>query len=355
VRVIVAGGGTGGHLFPGIAVATELREHHAAEIRFLGSEHGIEKRAVPHAGFEVDLFPVRGLRGKNPADMMRGVRDLLRSLRAAGRALRAFRPDLAIGVGGYSAFPGILAAAWQRVPIVLLEQNASVGLTNRLLARFAKSVCTSFETTRDALGARAVFTGNPIRFRAPDAPVPHPVEAPLQLLVFGGSAGARRLNEIVPQALALACERIVVCHQAGGSDSEEVRAAYAAAGIEAEVTPFIDDMAEAYARADLVVCRAGASTIAELTALGKPAILVPYPWATGDHQTDNARPLDRAGAAWLIADGALAADDLADRLDALAADRRALSAAGAAAKRLGRPDALDRVVEVCLAAARGAV
>lgn len=352
---MVAGGGTGGHLFPGIAVATVLRDHHGAEVRFLGSEHGIEKRAVPRAGFEVDLLPVRGLRGKTLADTLRGLRDLLRSLRGAGRALRVFRPDLAIGVGGYAAFPGILAAIWRRVPIVLLEQNASVGLTNRLLARFAKNVCTSFATTGDQLGKRAVFTGNPIRFRAPAAALPAAAGAPLHLLVFGGSAGARRLNDVLPQAVAAAREPIIVCHQAGGSDTEKVRAAYAAAHIEAEVTPFIDDMAAAYARADLVVCRAGASTIAELTALGKPAILVPYPWATGDHQTGNAKPLDAAGAGWLIADDALAADDLAARFDALAVDAAALRAAGAAARTLGRPDAGERVVEVCLAAAQGAV
>jgi UDP-N-acetylglucosamine--N-acetylmuramyl-(pentapeptide) pyrophosphoryl-undecaprenol N-acetylglucosamine transferase len=352
---MVAGGGTGGHLFPGIAVAVALRDHHDAEVRFLGSEHGIEKRAVPHAGFAVDLLPVRGLRGKTPADTMRGIRDLLRSLRGAGCALRAFRPDLAIGVGGYAAFPGILAAAWCRVPIVLLEQNASVGLTNRLLARFAERVCTSFASTCDALGRRAIFTGNPIRFRAPAARPQAAEGAPLQLLVFGGSAGARRLNEVVPQAVASARARIVVRHQAGGSDTEKVRAAYASAGVEAEVAPFIEDMAAAYDRAELVVCRAGASTIAELTVLGKPSILVPYPWATGDHQTGNAKPLDAAGAAWLIADDALAADDLAARLDALAADRTALGAAGMAAEKLGRPDALERVVEVCLAAARGTV
>lgn len=358
MRVIVAGGGTGGHLFPGIAVARALRDQHGAEILFLGSEHGIEKRAVPAAGFAVELSPVRGLRGKSPAALVRGLRDLVRGLLAARRAVARFAPDLAIGVGGYAAFPAVLAAALRRTPIVLLEQNAEPGLTNRLLARFATSICASFEGTRAALGPRTVVTGNPIRF-APQTRSATAAEAatsegsstaPLRLLVFGGSAGARRLNQVLPAAIAHAAAPISVLHQSGAAEEEATRARYAAAAVPADVKAFIDDMQAAYADADLVICRAGASTIAELTVLGKPAIYVPYPFATGDHQTSNARPLADAEAGWLIADSALEPEGLAELLDALALDRERLRRAGIEARKFGRPDALRDVVAVCLAA-----
>lgn len=358
MRVIVAGGGTGGHLFPGIAVARALRDDHGAEVLFLGSEHGIEKRAVPAAGFRVELSAVRGLRGKSPANLARGLRDLFGSVRQARAVIADFSPDLAIGVGGYAAFPAILAAALRRVPIVLLEQNAVPGLTNRILARAATTICASFEETREVLGPRTIVTGNPIRF----APGAHggsgasgPSSASLRLLVFGGSAGARRLNEVVPAAVGRVSAALRVRHQSGAAEEETTRARYQATGAEAEVTAFIDDMQAAYAEADLVICRAGASTIAELTVLGKPAIYVPYPHAAGDHQTTNARPLADAGAGWLIADDALEASALAELLDRLAGDPAALTQAGATALGFGRPDALQDVVAACLAARAGGV
>ena len=355
MRVIVAGGGTGGHLFPGIAVADALREKEGAEVRFIGSIHGIERRLVPQNGYPVDLLPVRGFRGKSLWDSFAAIRDLGVSLRRAGGLVASFAPDLAIGVGGYAAFPAIVAAWRQGVPIVLLEQNAAVGLTNRMLSRFAYRVCVSFAETAETLGVRATFTGNPIRFTAPEAPCHPRTDAEFRILVFGGSAGARKLNQVVPEAVGKMTTAVRVRHQAGTSEVDAVCAAYRAHGVAADVETFIEDMEEAYAWADLVICRAGASTIAELTVLGRPAILVPYPFATGDHQTENARPLDAAGAAWLIPDGRLEVEDLKERLEALQASPERLVAASLASRKLGRPGALKAVVEVCMAARAGGV
>ena len=355
MRVIVAGGGTGGHLFPGIAVADALRDTQGAEVRFIGSAHGIERERVPQNGYSVDLLPVRGLRGKSLGDSLAAVRDVGTSLWRAGSLVSRFAPDLAIGVGGYAAFPAIVAAWRHRVPIVLLEQNAAMGLTNRLLSRLAVRVCVSFAETASALGSRAVLTGNPIRFSAPTTDRPMPGDRPLRLLVFGGSAGARKLNQVVPDAVAGLPQSIEVRHQAGGRETETVREAYRALGVVAEVEPFIEDMGAAYAWADLVLCRAGASTIAELTVLGCPAILVPYPYATGDHQTENARPLAAAGAAWMVPDRELTPVVLRERLENLQESPEVLLAAGREARKLGRPAALEAVVEVCMAASAGAV
>lgn len=355
MRVIVAGGGTGGHLFPGIAVADALRKDHGAEVRFVGSMHGIERDLVPQNGYPVDLLPVRGLRGKSLAASLAALRDAVVSLAKARAILADFDPDLAIGVGGYAAFPAIFAAWRHGVPIVLLEQNAAMGLTNRLLQRLAVRVCVSFAETAEALGPRAVLTGNPIRFTRPDREREAPVGRRLRLLVFGGSAGARKLNQIVPAALALMRQPIEVRHQTGRSEEQAVREAYSAQGVEARVEPFIDDMGAAYSWADLVLCRAGASTIAELTVLGCPAILVPYPYATGDHQTENARPLAAAGAAWLVPDSSLSPEGLRENLEILQESPEKLEIAGRAARGLGRPEALRAVTDVCVAASAGAV
>jgi len=355
VRVIVAGGGTGGHLFPGIAVADALRETQGAEVRFMGSERGIERKLVPQNGYPVDLLPVRGFRGKSLTDSFAAVRDLAVSLWRARQLVAAFAPDLAIGVGGYAAFPAIAAAWRQGVPIVLLEQNAAVGLTNRILSRLAQRICVSFAETAEALGPRAIFTGNPIRFSSPGSSAPAREEGAFRLLVFGGSAGARKLNQVVPEAVGGMTLPVQVRHQAGASEAEAVRAAYRACDVDAEVETFIEDMGAAYDWADLVICRAGASTIAELTVLGCPAILVPYPYATGDHQTENARPLDAAGAGWLVPDAQLQADSLRAQIESLQASPDRLASAAQASRQLGRPGALEAVVEVCVAASTAGV
>lgn len=367
-RVLIAGGGTGGHLFPGIAVAQELRRR-GADVRFVGSTYGIERTAVPRAGFEVELLPIRGLRREGIAGMARALWRIPLSVVAALRSIGRFRPQLVIGVGGYASFPAVLAAFLRRVPVVLLEQNATPGAATRVLAPLARRVCVSFPQTQAALGARAVVTGNPVRGGAAAAegvdataePVPEAREqgrataarAP-RILVFGGSAGAHRLNEVVPAALARLDPAPEVVHQTGAAERDTVAAAYAALGLPAEVHAFIDDMVAAYRRADLVICRSGATTIAELTALGVAAILVPFPFAAGDHQRLNGQALVDAGAAWMILDRELTPERLAAVVQEALADPERLAETRRRARALGHPDATERVVAECLDAVREA-
>ncbi|HEY8514219.1 MAG TPA: undecaprenyldiphospho-muramoylpentapeptide beta-N-acetylglucosaminyltransferase [Candidatus Binatia bacterium] len=367
LRVLIAGGGTGGHLFPGIAVAQELVRRTGAEVRFVGSTHGIERTAVPRAGFEVELLQIRGLRREGLAGVARALWQIPASCVAALRLLRRFRPHLVIGVGGYASFPAVVAAWLTRVPIVLLEQNASPGAATRALTPLARRVCVSFPQTKEALGARAVLTGNPVRsvaapsgtaadVTAPDgaagegATRERPVLGdPPRILVFGGSAGARRLNEVVPEALARIGRPLAITHQTGAADRDKVAEAYRRLGLDADVHAFIDDMIAQYRRADLVICRAGATTIAELTALGVAAILVPFPFAAGDHQRLNGQALVDAQAAWMILDRELTPERLAETVRAALADPEALGAMRARARALGHPDATSRVVDECLA------
>ena len=368
MRVLIAGGGTGGHLFPGIAVAQELEQRLGAEVSFVGSSYGIESRAVPRAGFPVDLLPIRGLLGEGAAGMLRAFWRLPLSTVSAWRILARRRPELVIGVGGYASFPAVVAALVRRIPVVLLEQNAKPGLTTRLLARFAHCVCVSMPQAREALrGAHVVVTGNPIRGFG--ASVTHGEEGTadgavaltaarrdlgtsspgFRLLVFGGSAGAHRLNQIVPEAARRVGRKLAIVHQTGAADRAAVENAYRVAGLDAEVHEFIHDMPREYARADLVVCRAGATTLAELTALGVPAILVPYPFAAADHQRWNAAALVDAGAAWMILDRDLDPEELGALIRRAIDDPAKLAALREHARLLGRPDAAARVVAECLA------
>jgi len=351
VRVLIAGGGTGGHLFPGIAVAQELRRRAGAAVSFVGSDYGIERTAVPAAGFEVDLLPVRGLRGRGPAEVARGLGRVLSSLAGARRVLRERRPDLVIGVGGYASFPAVAAAVLARIPVVLLEQNAEPGLATKVLAPFASRVCVTFPSTARGLGARAVVTGNPVRdFAAAPADGSRAGSAAgrFRVLVFGGSGGAHRLNSVVPEALARVGRPLSVEHQTGRTDRDAVLETYRRLGLEATVRDFIDDMAGAYARADLVVCRAGATTIAELTALGKAAILVPFPFAAGDHQRLNGQSLVDEGAAWMVLDRDLDPEGLAALVRHAIDDPAAIDETRRRARALGHPDAAARVVDECL-------
>lgn len=356
MRVLIAGGGTGGHLFPGIAVAEELVRRTGAEVRFVGSEHGIERTAVPRAGFVVELLPVRGLRREGVAGLARAAWQIPWSFVAALRLVRRFRPDLAIGVGGYASFPAVLAAFACRVPIVLLEQNAAPGAATRALAPLARRVCVSFARTRELLGGRAELTGNPVRtIAAPGGEAPRrDGRGRVRVLVFGGSAGAHRLNEIVPQALARVPGPLDVVHQTGAAERDAVAETYRRHGLEAAVHAFIDDMISEYRRADLVICRAGATTIAELTAMGVAAILVPFPFAAGDHQRLNGQALVEAGAAEMILDRDLDPERLASAVRALVADPVRLAAMRERARSLGHPDATARVADVCLALVAGA-
>jgi UDP-N-acetylglucosamine--N-acetylmuramyl-(pentapeptide) pyrophosphoryl-undecaprenol N-acetylglucosamine transferase len=337
-------------------VAEELVRTRRAEVRFVGSSYGIEARAVPRAGFPLDLLPVRGVRREGIHGIARALWQVPFGVASAWRILRRFRPHLAVGIGGYASFPAVTAAIASRVPVVLLEQNASPGLVTRLLAPFAKKICVSFAETERELGGRAVMTGNPVRARlaarAADEPVSGAMQGStggrLRILVFGGSAGAHRLNAVVPSAISRLGRPVEVVHQTGERDREEVTEAYRSRGIAASVQPFIDDMAAEYQRADLAICRAGATTIAELTAFGVPAILVPYPFAAGDHQRRNAAALVDAGAAWMMLDADLGEERLADLIRTAADDPVALDEMRARARSLGHPDAAARVVAECL-------
>lgn len=349
--MLIAGGGTGGHLFPGIAVGESLVRRGGAEVRFVGSHHGIERTAVPRAGFEVDLLPVRGVLGEGVRGLLRAAWMVPRSLAAAWFLLGRFRPDLVVGVGGYAAFPALAAAVLRRTPIVLLEQNARAGLVTRSFARFARTICVSFPETRDELGPRAVLTGNPIRWNVSDQPVPPRADGALDVLVFGGSAGAHRLNEVVPEAIAHLGGGVRVRHQTGAADHDEVSRRYRELGVDAEVVPFIDDMQAAYLGCDVAVCRSGATTLAELTALGVAAVLVPYPFAAADHQRTNAQALVDGGAAWMILDDELDAAGLAALLEEARSDAAGLESRRDRARGMGRPEALDQVTRICAEAA----
>jgi UDP-N-acetylglucosamine--N-acetylmuramyl-(pentapeptide) pyrophosphoryl-undecaprenol N-acetylglucosamine transferase len=352
--IMVAGGGTGGHLFPGIAVAEELRRRHpGARIVFVGTARGIEVRAVPRYGFALELLPVRALRGGGLWGLVRGLGQLPWSIVRAFALVRRLRPDIAIGVGGYAAGPAMLAARLAGVRCIILEQNAVAGVTNRMLGRLAHRVVAALPS-RSFAPSKVRVLGNPVRtdlLPVREAPyVPPAGERPLRLLVVGGSQGARALNATMLQLVPLLQQapfKLAIVHQTGSADAQRLAAAYAAAGLaDAVATPFIDRMADAYARADLVLCRAGASTLAELTVCGRPSILVPYPHAADDHQTANAQVLVDSQAATLLPESELTAETLLARLAAFAADPAALAQAAAQARALGRPEATDAIAQL---------
>ncbi|MEI7035806.1 undecaprenyldiphospho-muramoylpentapeptide beta-N-acetylglucosaminyltransferase [Fulvimonas yonginensis] len=342
-------GGTGGHIFPGLAVAEVLRAQ-GVPVAWLGAAGGMETRVVPAHGIELHTVAVGGLRGKGLKTRLLAPLMLARALFASLRVLRRVRPRSVLSMGGYVAGPGGVAARLTGTPLLVHEQNRVAGYTNRKLAGFARRVLAGFA---DALPG-GEWVGNPVR--ASIATLPPPAErfatraGRPQLLVLGGSLGARALNLALPQALALipAGQRPIVRHQCGSRGLDEARAAYAQAGVEADVVPFIEDMAAAYGWADLAVCRAGALTIAELTAAGLGAVLVPFPHAVDDHQTGNAQVLVDAGAAELIQERDLDVQTLAQRLAALLADRRQLTAMAEAARTQAKPHAAATIARACL-------
>lgn len=354
MRVILAGGGTGGHLFPGLAVAREFQRRDAmTPILFIGTAQGIEARALPREGFKLALLPVKGLKGRGARGLLDALYGVPASLWHCLKIIREFRPDIVIGLGGYASGPMLLAAALRRIPRTVMEQNLRPGLTNKLLARFVDRVFTSYaDSVNFFAGARVLETGNPVRWRS--LPAVRQGEK-FTLFVFGGSAGARRINFTVVDALKRMTDltpSLKVIHQTGHADYAAIKEAYAAFPCEAEVMPFIDQMDEAYARADLIVCRAGATTIAELTAFGKAAILVPYPYAIYDHQRGNAQALAARGAAEMILDQELSAEKLAARLRFYLAAPERLVTMAHAARAMGRPEAAERIVNECYTLAR---
>jgi UDP-N-acetylglucosamine--N-acetylmuramyl-(pentapeptide) pyrophosphoryl-undecaprenol N-acetylglucosamine transferase len=349
-RVVIAGGGTGGHLYPGLALADALAAR-GLTVVFVGTAGGIEARVVPAAGYGLRLLPGRQLRGGGLRRALAGLADLGRGVAGALRSLAELRPGLVVGVGGYASVAVVLAAALRRLPTLLLEQNVVPGAANWLLGRLAHRVCVGFAEAAAAFPrGRALYTGNPLRAGIVEAGG-RAAQARSGLLVFGGSAGAHRLNIATLEALRVLGPRAHawdVTHQTGTADLDAVRAGYVALGIPARVEPFITDMGAAYAACDLVVARAGAMTCSELAAVGRPAILVPYPFAADDHQRRNAEVLVRAGAAVMILDRDLDGERLAAALVALADAPERRAAMADRARALGRPDAAWRVAEECV-------
>ncbi|MFQ5852090.1 MAG: undecaprenyldiphospho-muramoylpentapeptide beta-N-acetylglucosaminyltransferase [Candidatus Binatia bacterium] len=354
MRLVMAGGGTGGHLFPGLAVAREFQRRDAGtEILFVGSEWGIERRVVPQEGFSLKVLPIRGIKGRGIRGLTEALYSvplsLFRSLGIIGR----FQPECIIGLGGYASAPFLLAGTMKRIRCAIMEQNLRPGLTNRFLGWMVDRIFTTYEeSTAFFRRSKVIETGTPVRWQG--LPKVNGRDK-FTLFVFGGSAGAHRINVCVLDAL----ERLVdlasglcVVHQTGEADLASVQHTYSSLPFESEVLPFIEQMDLAYARADLIVCRAGASTVAEITIFGKAAILIPYPYAAYDHQRWNAQALRASGAAEMILDQELSGERLAELIRALYLDRRRLEAMGKAAGKLGRPEAAKRIVDECYALLR---
>jgi len=355
---MVMAGGTGGHVFPALATARVL-ERRGYRIVWLGTRRGIEARLVPAAGIQVEWLSVSGLRGKGIGALLIAPFRLLVALVQALRAVRRHRPDVVLGAGGFASGPGGVAAWLLRRPLVVHEQNAVAGLTNRVLARLADRVLEGFPGSFGR-GVRAEHVGNPVRPEIAAVAPPErrfaSREGKARLLVFGGSQGAARLNAVVPAAIAElpAALRPEVLHQTGRNGHDDTVAAYQSRGIEADVRPFIDDMAGAYGWADLAVCRSGALTVAELEAAGVPAVLVPFPAAVDDHQTRNAEHVVRGGAAVLLPESQLTPLSLAEALrELLEAGRPRLTQMATAARGMAITDADERLADACVAAAGG--
>jgi UDP-N-acetylglucosamine--N-acetylmuramyl-(pentapeptide) pyrophosphoryl-undecaprenol N-acetylglucosamine transferase len=352
VSILIMAGGTGGHVFPALAVARQLADE-GARVVWLGTPGSFESRLIPDTGIPFYEVPVRGLRGKGWLGWLAAPFALLRALLLALRALRVLSPDLVLGMGGYATGPGGVAARLLGKPLVIHEQNAVPGLTNRLLARIATRVLEAFPGSFPA-SRRARHTGNPVREEVARLAAPEQRLAgrsgALRVLVLGGSQGARVLNEVVPRAIAGLADPAIVAvrHQAGETHLQDTRRRYQDAGIDAEPVAFIEDVAGAYGWADLVVCRAGALTVSELAVAGVASVLVPYPFAVDDHQTRNGRHLADADAALLIDQSELDAPRLASLLAEFHGARERLMAMAMAARRLGVPTATRQVCDCCL-------
>jgi UDP-N-acetylglucosamine--N-acetylmuramyl-(pentapeptide) pyrophosphoryl-undecaprenol N-acetylglucosamine transferase len=354
MKWIIAGGGTGGHLFPGIALAEEVMTRHPEnEVLFVGTQAGLEVTIVPREGYRLELIDVAGIKGKGLKSRLSGLAKLPRALLQARALLKREKPQIVIGVGGYASGPLVLMAALMGIPTAVQEQNALPGFTNKVLGRLVRAVFVAFKEARPFFPARKThLIGNPIRralldnFLKPKIP-----STRFTLLVTGGSQGAHNLNLRVVEAITALgplAKELQIVHQTGVKDRDEVAARYRALGLEAEVLDFIREMPMAYARADLIVCRAGAATLSEITVARKASILVPFPWAADNHQEVNARSLVDAGAALMFRESELDATKLADAIRLLHGDAAQRLRMERAAGLLGRPEAAREIADVCV-------
>ncbi len=352
MRALIAAAGTGGHIYPGIAVAKEiLRRDPQSEVRFVGTARGLETKLVPKAGFELSLIESAGLKSVGPIARLRGVVMLPRSFLAAKRIIRDFRPDIVIGAGGYVSGPVVLTASIVNVPTLVMESNALPGWTNRTLARFVDKAAVSFEKSLSFFRGKGVVTGNPVRREFFEIPRKERKEGSFSVLVFGGSQGAHAINEAMVAALPQlqsARSSLRITHQTGETDFELVSAAYVDAGWseQADVRRYIDDIVVSFGDADLVICRAGATTTSELIAAGKAAIMIPFPLAADDHQRRNAEALEAEGAARMILQQDLSGGRLAQEIERLIETPAEIEKMEEASRKMARGDAAAAAVDL---------
>ena len=353
MRIVIAGGGTGGHLFPGIAIAEEfLRRDPQNRVIFIGTKRGIEHRLLGSLGYELKEIDVEGLMGRGIRALMKGVYAIPNSMLQSRRILKSFRPDVVIGVGGYASGPAVMAAWLMRIPTAIAEQNALAGNTNRILGRFVDKIFVTYEQSKNQFSAgKVMITGNPVRAAFADRlGKAIPEKSCRQILIFGGSQGAAAINKAVVAMLPFLREMkdsLRIVHQTGERDVEMVKKAYEQYGLNALVSPFIEDMVSAYELSDLIICRAGATSLAEITAAGRASILIPFPWAANDHQTLNAQAMVEAGAAVMIKESELTPEKLFALVQSLLADDRKLRDMEDRSRKSGRLDAAAKIVDAC--------
>jgi UDP-N-acetylglucosamine--N-acetylmuramyl-(pentapeptide) pyrophosphoryl-undecaprenol N-acetylglucosamine transferase len=350
MKVLIAAGGTGGHIYPGIAVANEIiKRHPDSEVLFVGTARGLEKKIVPDNGFQLTLINSAGLKNVGFVGKLKGLMVLPRSFWEARKILKEFRPDVVVGAGGYVSGPVLMTAHFMGFPTLVMDSNALPGFTNRSLARFIDKAALAFEAAKPFFGDKGVVTGNPVRSEFFDIPM-RPPSGQINLLIFGGSQGARAINDAMLGALPLlngSKAMLAITHQSGESNYEAVRDGYKDAGWEnADIRPYITQMVEAFDNADVIVCRSGATTCAEVAAAGKPAVMIPFPGAADDHQRKNAEAMAAKGAARMILQSELTAERLAAEIQDIARDPGALASMGVAARQMARPDAAEITVDL---------
>lgn len=352
MKVIIAAGGTGGHIYPGIAIAREFKRRDAgAEILFVGTPRGLESKIVPREGFALEMIQVGALKSVSVAQRGKSLLQLPMSFVAALKILKRFKPDVVIGIGGYSSGPTLLMAALSRIPTMIVEPNAMPGFTNRVLARFVKAAALTFEEANQYCRGRGQVTGNPVRSDFAGLSRKQRGER-IHILLFGGSQGAHAINEAMVKALPILAgkrDQLAMTHQTGEKDFDMVKRGYAEAGFaDADIRPFIDDMAQQFANADVLICRSGATTAAEVAAAGKAAIFIPFPFASDDHQRKNAEAFERAGAGRLIVQKELTPERLAEELTRLIENPGEINKMEEASRKLGRADAAERTVDLAV-------
>ncbi|MFN0107695.1 MAG: undecaprenyldiphospho-muramoylpentapeptide beta-N-acetylglucosaminyltransferase [Blastocatellia bacterium] len=352
LSVIIAGGGTGGHIYPGIAIAQEFKRQNAdTQVLFVGTARGLETKIIPREGFELHLIEVAALKRVSVLKRIKSLLMLPKSFLAVRSLIQQVNPDVVIGVGGYASGPVVLMAALMGVPTLVAEQNAFPGFTNRVLARFVRAAAVTFEEARRFFGDKTVITGNPVRaeFFGVQPKSSTGNDEAVHVFITGGSQGARAINLAMIEALPLLDEekeRLSITHQTGESDYDKVRATYLELGWRVEVKPFVEKMVDEFAKADLVITRAGATTVAELAAAGRPALMIPFPFAADDHQRKNAEAVERAGAGRMILQAELTPERLTQELLWLIRDPQQLVRMAEASKKLGHPAAAAKVVEL---------